>query len=127
MKDLAASREEELSGAIRVCPERDGRCPHGMACPYSIDRYHCNLEASRRALAPAKSAAKTRGQVLMALIRVGPTTAKAIAEATGLGMPTIYTHLTKLEYQKQAFRSKPSGRSFIWYWSFGANHPAEGG
>lgn len=27
---------------IRVCPERDARCPHGLDCPYSIDRYRCD-------------------------------------------------------------------------------------
>lgn len=25
---------------IRVCPERDARCPHGMSCPY-VDGYRC--------------------------------------------------------------------------------------
>ena len=29
---------------IRVCPKRDGRCPHGMECPYTIDRYSCKPE-----------------------------------------------------------------------------------
>ena len=29
---------------IRVCPKRDAACPHGMDCPYSIDRYHCAQE-----------------------------------------------------------------------------------
>lgn len=27
---------------IRVCPERDAECPHGMDCPYAVDRYTCN-------------------------------------------------------------------------------------
>ena len=26
---------------IRVCPKRDGRCPHGINCPFVIDRYEC--------------------------------------------------------------------------------------
>ena len=26
---------------IRVCPERDAACPHGMSCPYAFDRYTC--------------------------------------------------------------------------------------
>ena len=29
------------AGMIRICPERDGKCPHGMKCPYWIDRYSC--------------------------------------------------------------------------------------
>lgn len=29
---------------IRVCPKRDARCPHGMECPYTIDRYSCKPE-----------------------------------------------------------------------------------
>lgn len=29
---------------IRVCPERDGACPHGIDCPFVIDRYHCKPE-----------------------------------------------------------------------------------
>lgn len=27
---------------VRVCPERDAICPHGEACPYSIDEYTCH-------------------------------------------------------------------------------------
>jgi len=27
--------------AIRVCPERDAGCPHGLDCPWSDDRYSC--------------------------------------------------------------------------------------
>lgn len=26
---------------LRICPERDAICPHGMDCPYSRDRYTC--------------------------------------------------------------------------------------
>jgi hypothetical protein len=29
---------------IRVCPKRDAECPHGMSCPYTIDRYECAEE-----------------------------------------------------------------------------------
>jgi hypothetical protein len=29
---------------VRVCPERDAICPHGMACPYWRDRYSCESE-----------------------------------------------------------------------------------
>jgi hypothetical protein len=29
---------------IRVCPIRDAACPHGMSCPYTIDRYTCMPE-----------------------------------------------------------------------------------
>lgn len=29
---------------VRVCPVRDTVCPHGMDCPYSIDRYSCRDE-----------------------------------------------------------------------------------
>ena len=31
---------------IRVCPKRDAVCPHGMACPYTIDEYTCRDERS---------------------------------------------------------------------------------
>lgn len=36
---------------IRVCPKRDAICPHGMDCPYTIDRYNCSDETA--ALPPA--------------------------------------------------------------------------
>ena len=29
---------------IRVCPKRDAICPHGMECPYTVDRYTCKEE-----------------------------------------------------------------------------------
>lgn len=32
---------------IRVCPKRDAICPHGMSCPYVIDRYECKEEPKR--------------------------------------------------------------------------------
>ncbi len=32
---------------IRVCPKRDGACPHGMSCPYVLDRYHCEEEPGK--------------------------------------------------------------------------------
>lgn len=37
---------------IRICPERDGPCPHGMACPYTNDRWRCDMDASRAAISP---------------------------------------------------------------------------
>ncbi len=40
----------EAQPSIRICPERDGPCPHGMECPYNRDRYHCSLAASRAAI-----------------------------------------------------------------------------
>ena len=43
-------RNVQRSGAIRICPERDGRCPHGDGCTFAIDRYRCDIEGSRRAL-----------------------------------------------------------------------------
>ncbi len=30
--------------SIRICPKRDAVCPHGMACPFVIDRYECKPE-----------------------------------------------------------------------------------
>jgi hypothetical protein len=35
---------------VRICPERDGRCPHGIDCPFAIDRGSCDMIASRAAL-----------------------------------------------------------------------------
>ena len=35
---------------LRICPERDALCPHGAACPYSIDKYYCDLHSSHVAL-----------------------------------------------------------------------------
>lgn len=26
---------------LRICPERDGACPHGLDCPHAKDRYSC--------------------------------------------------------------------------------------
>jgi hypothetical protein len=26
---------------IRVCPERDAACPHGLYCPWAHERYSC--------------------------------------------------------------------------------------
>jgi hypothetical protein len=37
---------------IRICPERDGPCPHGAGCAFWKDRYRCDMAASRRALSP---------------------------------------------------------------------------
>lgn len=28
----------------QVCPKRDSVCPHGVRCPYVIDRYECKPE-----------------------------------------------------------------------------------
>jgi hypothetical protein len=48
--------EAEVERAtVRVCPERDGRCPHGVSCPFAIDRYRCDIAASRAALEAARS------------------------------------------------------------------------
>lgn len=41
--------QEMEPGMIRVCPERDAICPHGMACPYSRD-YECDMKGSRAEL-----------------------------------------------------------------------------
>jgi hypothetical protein len=27
---------------MRICPERDALCPHGMSCPFTVDRYTCS-------------------------------------------------------------------------------------
>ncbi len=35
-------RLKERIMTIRVCPERDGRCPHGMDCPFSKNQYSCH-------------------------------------------------------------------------------------
>lgn len=29
---------------IQVCPRRDTVCPHGLTCPYALDRYQCKPE-----------------------------------------------------------------------------------
>jgi len=47
VRALGVSDEGMGEGAIRICPERDAPCPHGSACPYNHDRYHCSLAASR--------------------------------------------------------------------------------
>lgn len=44
--------------AIRVCPERDAVCPHGLGCPFA-DGWRCDIEASRAALAQAREALTT--------------------------------------------------------------------
>lgn len=44
---LGVGDEGMGEGAIRICPERDAPCPHGSACPYNHDRYHCSRVASR--------------------------------------------------------------------------------
>jgi hypothetical protein len=33
---------------IRICPKRDAKCPHGMDCPYAVDRYTCAPEPEGR-------------------------------------------------------------------------------
>jgi hypothetical protein len=38
---------------IRVCPKRDAVCPHGMGCPYVVDRYTCRDENEALAKADA--------------------------------------------------------------------------
>ncbi|MFM2005155.1 MAG: hypothetical protein RLZZ09_810 [Pseudomonadota bacterium] len=44
----------KASGGIRICPERDGQCPHGMNCQFWKDRYTCDLAGSRAMIAAAK-------------------------------------------------------------------------
>jgi hypothetical protein len=29
---------------VRVCPKRDAVCPHGMDCPFVVDKYECKPE-----------------------------------------------------------------------------------
>jgi hypothetical protein len=44
-----ADLDKEALGTIRVCPERDAICPHGLYCPYNRG-WSCDMEASRAAL-----------------------------------------------------------------------------
>ena len=44
--------------AVRVCPERDARCPHGMNCPFAVSRYQCDIAASRTALSTKQGETK---------------------------------------------------------------------
>ena len=47
---------------IRICPMRDGPCPHGMGCPHWIDRYTCKPELSEETRALGRElAAYCRG------------------------------------------------------------------
>lgn len=57
---VAGDRNSEVSQAsmIRICPERDGPCPHGMSCPYSVDRWRCDQGARHHALVPPHSTRK---------------------------------------------------------------------
>lgn len=48
---------------IRICPARDYSCPHGLQCPYAIDRATCDIEASRNALNSQARALKTGDMV----------------------------------------------------------------
>ena len=63
---LATARTSEAEpvalGAIRICPERDGPCPHGDGCQFSQDRYHCDLAASRTAMRAPRLDATVRGE-----------------------------------------------------------------
>lgn len=52
---------------IRICPERDAACPHGVACPYSTDRHRCDLAASRAAI--GTSVDRTPSKSLLKLLR----------------------------------------------------------
>ena len=38
---------------VRVCPERDTECPHGMSCPYALSRYQCKPGWDARSKAAA--------------------------------------------------------------------------
>ncbi len=42
--EAAAIARGESREMIRVCPKRDAICPHGMECPYTVDRYTCKKE-----------------------------------------------------------------------------------
>ena len=46
--------------AIRICPERDGRCPHGTDCPFARDRYTCDMDGSREELARRRAERESR-------------------------------------------------------------------
>lgn len=51
---LAKAMPPREPGTIRVCPERDARCPHGLNCPYWIDRGSCKPEGLRAGLQALK-------------------------------------------------------------------------
>ncbi len=46
---------------IRVCPKRDAICPHGMECPYAVDRYTCKEEPPKQATRMADEMGKFFG------------------------------------------------------------------
>lgn len=56
LEPAASEGEQEVAGAVRVCPVRDAICPHGMDCLYN-DGMDCDMEASRADLAYQKHAA----------------------------------------------------------------------
>lgn len=58
---------------IRVCPKRDAICPHGMGCPYTVDRYHCAPEPKE----PSPPSSSPLDPVAMEALE-----AKALAEFT---------------------------------------------
>lgn len=39
----------QREATTRVCPKRDAICPHGMSCPYAVDRYTCKEEPKAKA------------------------------------------------------------------------------
>lgn len=38
---------------IRICPKRDAICPHGIDCPFAVDRYNCRPDAREFAVKAA--------------------------------------------------------------------------
>ena len=50
----------------RICPKRDMPCPHGMSCPFVIDRYKCKPEPTtvQPSCWPPNSTKHTSGSLL---------------------------------------------------------------
>ena len=60
-----------VAATIRICPERDGPCPHGMGCPYVIDRYNCKRYESLTELVPTASLPQPEGETADLVERLG--------------------------------------------------------
>lgn len=96
---------------IRICPERDGACPHGMDCPYTIDRYRCNEKRDAAVVSapaeneplsepidePALEAAKAVS--LNQRVHGDITDTRAVIEAYLAALPTQVSEPTSFNYR----------------------------
>lgn len=48
--EVTGADRRTAAAIVRICPERDTYCPHGVSCAFTRGRYRCDIDGSRAAL-----------------------------------------------------------------------------